>query len=133
MTPRDKHKDALSFLLGHALPSDDEIDRMSSTELDEFLNVSGVDVKKLNQTVSDLAGKFPGKLALAKARHARLANTAPRQEFLVPGTKDEIVAALVRKFGRLEDIPLAARGAKELSDEEWTSLYVDLMKRDKLS
>jgi hypothetical protein len=44
-------------------------------------------------------------------------------------SQDDIVAALVKKFGRVEDIPLAARNFKAMNREDWESLYRDYFEK----
>lgn len=47
-------------------------------------------------------------------------------------SQDEMIAALVAKYGRIEDIPLAARNFAKMTKDDWASLYADLILRRNL-
>lgn len=125
-----KHTEAASFLSNHALPSEAEIDAMSPADLAKFLADNGVDVPKLNAEIPKLQAQLTGKMSLARARQARLS----KAELAVPVdlsvfTEKQMMDGLIAKYGRVEDIPLAARNLKSFDREELESLYTDLVIR----
>lgn len=126
MTKKYKHTEAASFLIDNALPTEAEIDTMDAPALAAFLSAQGVDVGKLNSEIDLLKRQLTGKVALANARKQRLARAnAATQVDLSSMSQDEFMAALIAKFGRLEEIPLAARNFKTMNREDWESLYRD--------
>lgn len=125
-----KHTEAANFLINHALPSEAQIDAMSAIELAKFLSDNGVDVPKLNSEIPKIQAQLAGKLSFANARKARLSKMQSTDVVDVSAlTQEQIIEALKQKFGRLEDIPLAARNFKSLKKEDWESLYKDLIGR----
>lgn len=126
MTKKYKHTEAAGILIDNALPTEAEIDAMDAPALAAFLSSQGVDVGKLNSEIDLLKKQLTGKMALANARKQRFAraNTAT-QDDLSSMSQDEFMAALIAKFGRLEEIPLAARNFKTMNREDWESLYRD--------
>ena len=63
---------------------------------------------------------------LAQARQLRLAEEATSCEVdLSHMREEEFKAALLAKFGRYEEMPLAARNHKSMNREDWESLYRD--------
>ena len=131
MKPTHKHTKAANFLASHALPTEAEIDAMGPGELSKFLSDHGIDVAKLNADIPKMESQLKAKLALSQARQARLATTGARAPEVLDLTKDEIITALVAKYGRIEDIPLAARNFESMKEEDWKSLYLDLIARKK--
>jgi len=128
MNPNYKHTEAAKFLINHALPSEAQIDAMSAIELAKFLSDNGVDVPKLNSEIPKIQTQLAGKLSFAHARKARLSKVQTTHAVDVSAlTQEQIIEALKQKFGRLEDIPLAARNFKSLKKEDWESLYKDLI------
>ena len=125
-----KHTEAANFLLNHAIPSEEKIDAMSEAELTQFLADSGVDLPSLKADMATLKTKLSGKMAMAQARQARLAKTQTSAPVDVSSlTQEQIIEALTSKYGRVEDIPLAARNFKSLGRQDWESLYKDLICR----
>ena len=126
-----RHKEALDFLLGHAVPAEEKLDGMTPSELDEFLVENGVDLAKLDAVAHDLKAKLPGRIAMAKARRERLSKASSTTPGIhrIPPTRQAIIDALVAKFGSINSIPLAARSFESMGDEEWRSLYLDVMRK----
>jgi hypothetical protein len=131
MKPQHKHTTAARFLGEHALPSEDEIDAMSPTELAKFLADNGVDVAKLNAENPKLESQLKGKMTLAWAKQARRKKAETPPPSAPPPSQDEMIAALVAKYGRIENIPLAARNFAKMTKDDWASLYADLILRGK--
>jgi hypothetical protein len=128
MNPHYKHTEAANFLIDHSLPSEAQIDAMSASDLAKFLSDNGIDVPKLNSEIPKIQAHLAGKLSFAHARKARLSKVQPADVVDASAlTQEQIIEALKQKFGRLEDIPLAARNFKSLKKEEWESLYKDLI------
>jgi hypothetical protein len=123
------HTEAANFLTSHALPSEAELDAMNPAELASFLSSQGVNVVKLQGEIGQLQKQLSGRLALASARKQRLAKASTVEADLSAMSQDDIVAALVKKFGRVEDIPLAARNFKAMNREDWESLYRDYFEK----
>jgi hypothetical protein len=131
MNPTHKHTEAANFLLNHAIPSEEKIDAMSEAELIQYLGDNGIDVPGLKSEIDSLKEKLSGKMLLAQARHARLSKTKdaiPVDLSLL--TEKQMMEGLIKKYGRVEDIPLAARNLKSFSRQELESLYIDLIHRD---
>ena len=131
MKPHHKHTAAARFLSSNALPSEDEIEAMSPAEIAKFLGDHGLDVARLNAEIPKLESQLKGKMTLAWAKQAR----RKKAEKPVPPaptlSQDEMIAALVEKYGRIEDIPLAARNFAKMTKDDWASLYADLILRRK--
>jgi hypothetical protein len=73
--------------------------------------------------------RLSGQAALADARRKRLAQAAQGPTDLSSLSQEEILASLVKKFGRIEDIPLAARNFQQMQRTDWESLYIDYILR----
>ncbi|MFA5263918.1 MAG: hypothetical protein WC378_08815 [Opitutaceae bacterium] len=130
MNSQHRHTEAANFLVNHALPSEAEIDAMSAAELAKFLSENGIDVPKLNSEIPKIQAQLTGKLTLANARQARLTKSDSTPEIDISHlSQDQIIEALKRKYGCLEEIPLAARNFKSFKKEDWESLYKDLIGR----
>ena len=131
MPPHYKHTEAASFLLKHAIPSEEQIDTMTEAELDQFLGSNGIDVPKLNSDVDALKKRLSGKILLAQARSARLAKSKHVSFAEVSVlSQEEIIAALTEKYGNIEAMPIAARNFKSFGKEDWVSLYIDLIVKE---
>ena len=127
-----KHTAAARYLTSHALPSEDEIDAMSPGDLAKFLADNGVDPAKLNAEISKIEAQLKGKMTLAWAKQARRGKEAAHlPSATVSISQEEMIAALVKKYGCIEDIPLAARNFEKMTKDDWASLYADLILRGK--
>lgn len=131
MKPQHKHTAAARFLSSNALPSEDEIDAMKPAELAKFLGDHGVDVARLNAEIPKLESQIKGKMTLAWAKQARRKKAETSLPPAPTLSQDEMIAALVAKYGRIEDIPLAARNFAKMTKDDWASLYADLILRRK--
>ena len=130
MNPTQKHTEAAHFLLNHAIPSEAKIDAMSEAEVTQYLSDNGIDVPGLQPEITALKKKLSGKMLLAQARQARLSK--PRDVACVDVsslTEEQMMEGLIKKYGRAEDIPLAARNLTSFSRQELESLYIDLIIR----
>jgi hypothetical protein len=130
MNDTEKDKDALQFLLSSAKSSEEEIESMTSAQLEGFLAERGVDVNALRAKIPIWQQRAAGKIAMARARRSRLGSceVAARREDVAskPAKIDQLLAMLVGHFGSLEAIPMAARNLKAVNAEELQQLIDDL-------
>jgi hypothetical protein len=130
MNPTHKHTEAATFLLNHAVPSEEKIDAMSDAEVAQYLSDNGINVPVLKDEIASLQKKLSGKALLAQARQARLSRTKdtarPDVSLL---SEEQMMNSLIEKYGRVEDIPLAARNLTSFKRQELESLYTDLILR----
>lgn len=130
MNDPQKHMDALHFLLSRAKLSDDDIERMSSKELDEFLAANGVDLNALHAMIPVWQQKAAGRLEFVRARRARLglraAAMTDADPASLPANRDQLLSMLIAHFGSVEAIPMAARNLKTVDVGELQQLIVDL-------
>ena len=130
MNSTHKHTEAAHFLLNHTIPSEAKIDAMSEAEVTQYLSGNGIDVLGLQPEITALKKKLSGKMLLAQARQTRLSK--PRDAACVDVTaltEKQMMEGLIKKYGRAENIPLAARNLTSFSRQELESLYIDLIIR----
>ncbi len=121
-----KHTEAVDRLVAHSLPTEAELDAMDANQVAAFLSSQGVDVVKFRAEMKDVKKQVAGKLTMAHARNQRLAAEAAACEVDLSHMKeDDFKAALLKKFGSYEAMPLAARNHKSMNREDWESLYRD--------
>jgi len=121
--------EAARFLVDHASLPEAQIDAMSESEMAAYLSERGIDVPSLKADIRAMKTRLSGQAALAEARRKRLAQAAQAPADLSSVSQEEIIAALVKKFGRIEDIPLAARNFQQMQRTDWESLYIDYILR----
>lgn len=108
----------------------DEIDSMDVGELAGYLSSKGVNVALMNAGIPSLKEKFENYLRFHRAKSTPFTpGDAPLVD-IDTFSKEQIVNALVERYGTLENVPLAARNFKEFSINEWRSLYRDLLGDD---
>lgn len=121
--------DTARFLVDQSSLTEAQIDTMSESETTAYLSERGIDVPSLKAYIRALKARLTGQAALAEARRKRLSRAAQASIDLSSVSQDEIIAALVKKFGRIEDIPLAARNFRQMRRTDWESLYIDYILR----
>jgi hypothetical protein len=121
--------DAARLLVDHASLSDAQIDAMTEADMATYLKEHGIDMSRFAAEIQGLKARLSGQVLLAEARRKRLAQAAQPPIDLSAMSRDDMIGALVRKFGRIEDIPLAARNFRSMQRADWESLYIDYIFR----
>jgi hypothetical protein len=129
MSQPRSNTEAARFLVDQASLPEAQIDAMSEPEMAAYLSERGIDVPSLKADIRAMKTRLSGQAALAEARRKRLAQAAQDPTDLSSVSQDEIIASLVKKFGRIEDIPLAARNFQQMQRTDWESLYIDYILR----
>jgi len=131
MKSNHQYSKAGNFFIDHSQPTEDEIDAMTPAELANFLSSNGVNLAELNAETAQIQEHLASQILFSQAGKARLEKAQSNVVDLSEFSQEQLIEELSNKYGRIEDIPLAARNFKSLSREEWESLYTDLILRDK--
>lgn len=126
-----KYSQAGNFFIDNSQPTEAEIDAMSVDELTSFLSDNGVNLAKLNADIPQIQENLTSQILFLQAGKIRKENMQNNIVDLSEFSQEQLIEELSNKYGRIEDIPLAARNFKSLSREEWESLYRDLILRGK--
>jgi len=123
-TPR-KHTKAIKYIIDDVAAVD--LDSAPQEVVDRYLESKGINIANLNTRIDKFTESLKGKLKLQRAAKERAAkkSTARPEEDLSALSNEELLARLVEKHGRMEDIPFAARTTKGFKRQELESLYRD--------
>lgn len=96
----------------------------------QLLAADDVVINKAEEKLKRAKDKWTNSKLYQEA--CRQANSTGDKDVDLSGiSDDEIKAALLKRYKRLEEIPLAARGFKELGRTELESMYRDLILKRK--
>lgn len=124
-TPR-KHTKAIKYVIDDNMSVDD-LENASQEMVDRYLESKGTNISALNLKIDRFAEALRGKLKLqaaAKQRASKACATSTERDLSSVST-EELLARLIEKYGRKEDIPFAARTTKAFKRAELESLYRD--------
>jgi hypothetical protein len=99
------------------------IQNMSESELSAYLQEYGYSPERLHSNCS----KLQSKLLLAHKRCERLTTVSPQLKDYSGYSMAELIEMFIKKFGSIEQIPIAARSFKELNLKDVQELAKELL------
>ncbi len=127
-----QHSKAITSLYSHSRFSPEDLRAMPVETLKQILAADGVDIGKAELKLSAIKETISNANLFNEACKNTLSQGDTESAIDLSNlTSDEIKSKLLEKYKRLEDIPLAARGFKELGRVELESLYRDLILKGK--
>lgn len=126
MKTNRKNTHAIKYLMDEVTSPEDFM-TATPEKVDGYLTSKGFKLGEVDGRMQQFLGRLGGKIAYARAAQEprTAADLEKRRAQLSKLTDAEILDRLIAKYGRQEDIPLAARTKGAFGRKELESLYLD--------